>query len=313
MDAAEAFRDLPGLALLESARPGRTGRWSFLTADPVAVARCPGGGAGPVRGGAGARWRRHGRGALPTAPAALAVRRRARRATWATTSAAASSACPSIARVDQHLPVMRLALHDWAIAWDRRTGKAWLGGARRGRGRRPASGAGSARSCAAWTRWTGASSGPDRRPRPAPTGVAPDGPRSSSRPRPRSSRGRRTPPGSRAWRPSARRSAGARSTRRTSPGGSRRPSPATRGRSSGGCGPATRRCSPGTSTSGRRRRPARRARSCRPRPSRSSPSMARAASPPTRSRARARAAGPGTRIGRWPASSSPAARTRPRT
>ena len=26
MDAAEAFRDLPGLALLESARPGRTGR-----------------------------------------------------------------------------------------------------------------------------------------------------------------------------------------------------------------------------------------------------------------------------------------------
>jgi para-aminobenzoate synthetase component 1 len=34
---------------------------------------------------------------------------------------------PSIAPVDQHLPVMRLALHDWAIAWDRRTGSAWLG------------------------------------------------------------------------------------------------------------------------------------------------------------------------------------------
>ncbi len=37
LDAAEAFGDLPGLALLESARPGRTGRWSYLTADPIAV------------------------------------------------------------------------------------------------------------------------------------------------------------------------------------------------------------------------------------------------------------------------------------
>ena len=37
LDAAEAFRDLPGLALLESARPGRTGRWSYLTADPIAI------------------------------------------------------------------------------------------------------------------------------------------------------------------------------------------------------------------------------------------------------------------------------------
>src|SRR2546422_8037884 len=36
-DVAEAFRDLPGLALLESARPGRNARWSYLTADPVAL------------------------------------------------------------------------------------------------------------------------------------------------------------------------------------------------------------------------------------------------------------------------------------
>ncbi len=36
-DAADAFRDLPGLALLESARRGRAGRWSFLVAEPVAV------------------------------------------------------------------------------------------------------------------------------------------------------------------------------------------------------------------------------------------------------------------------------------
>jgi para-aminobenzoate synthetase component 1 len=29
---------------------------------------------------------------------------------------------------DQHLPEIRLALHDWVIAWDRVTGVAWLGG-----------------------------------------------------------------------------------------------------------------------------------------------------------------------------------------
>jgi len=37
MDAAEALRDVPGLALLESARPGRRARWSYLSADPRAV------------------------------------------------------------------------------------------------------------------------------------------------------------------------------------------------------------------------------------------------------------------------------------
>ncbi len=47
MDAAEAFRDLPGLALLESARPGRTGRWSYLTADPLAVIDAPAEGPDP--------------------------------------------------------------------------------------------------------------------------------------------------------------------------------------------------------------------------------------------------------------------------
>ncbi|MDP9184306.1 MAG: hypothetical protein M3O29_01385, partial [Actinomycetota bacterium] len=37
IDVAEGFRDLPGLALLESARPGRNARWTYLTADPVAI------------------------------------------------------------------------------------------------------------------------------------------------------------------------------------------------------------------------------------------------------------------------------------
>src|SRR6185503_5973421 len=47
IDVAEAFRDLPGLALLESARPGRNARWTYLTADPVAVLSEPAAGRDP--------------------------------------------------------------------------------------------------------------------------------------------------------------------------------------------------------------------------------------------------------------------------
>ena len=53
---------------------------------------------------------------------------------------------PAIARVDQHLPVLRLALHDWAIAWDRRSGSrvaGRAGGRRRRRTGRRADGRGS--------------------------------------------------------------------------------------------------------------------------------------------------------------------------
>src|SRR3954449_8948027 len=47
MDVAEQFLDLPGLVLLESARPGRNARWSYLTADPVAVLEAPAEGPDP--------------------------------------------------------------------------------------------------------------------------------------------------------------------------------------------------------------------------------------------------------------------------
>ncbi|HEY5628393.1 MAG TPA: hypothetical protein VIR16_02685, partial [Candidatus Limnocylindrales bacterium] len=47
MDAAERLRGLPGLALLESARPGRNARWSYLTSDPLAVVDAPAVGADP--------------------------------------------------------------------------------------------------------------------------------------------------------------------------------------------------------------------------------------------------------------------------
>ena len=121
MDAAEAFRDITGLALLESARPGRTGRWSYLTADPVAVVDAPADGADPFAEARSMLARLDGGASADLPPFAgglvgflgYDLGRRFER-------------LPEIARVDQHLPMLRLALHDWALAWDRRTGAAWL-------------------------------------------------------------------------------------------------------------------------------------------------------------------------------------------
>ena len=141
IDVAERFRDLPGLVLLESARPGRNGRWSYLSADPVAIVTDPT--EGDPFASAKAALRRLdatsaresvtvAEGPVPSAPAAAAndpppflgglvgylsydLGRWLER-------------LPALAREDQHLPVMRLALHDWVIAWDRRSGTAWLGG-----------------------------------------------------------------------------------------------------------------------------------------------------------------------------------------
>ena len=137
MDVAERFLDLPGLVLLESARPGRNARWTYLTADPVAAIETPAEGsdafanarrlltrlcstpvadAGSVRAGGGVPAE-----AIPPFLGGLAgflgydLGRRFER-------------LPSIAIADQEIPVMRLALHDWVIAWDRRDGLAWLGG-----------------------------------------------------------------------------------------------------------------------------------------------------------------------------------------
>ena len=125
MDVAERFRDLPGLVLLESARPGRNARWTYLTADPVAVLETPAEGVDAF-----ASARRLLARLCATAPAeadappflgGLAgflgydLGRRFER-------------LPAIATSDQELPVMRLALHDWVLAWDRRDGRAWLCG-----------------------------------------------------------------------------------------------------------------------------------------------------------------------------------------
>jgi len=147
MDVAEAFRDLPGLALLESARPGRTGRWSFLTADPVAVLERPADGPDPLAearrllarlaadpadvGGSGLVGER----VHPADPASRGPRSDAVPPFAGGLVGYLSydlgrrlEALPSLAVADQDLPLLRLALHDWVIAWDRRTGDAWLAG-----------------------------------------------------------------------------------------------------------------------------------------------------------------------------------------
>ena len=139
IDLAEQFRDVPGLALLESARPGRNSRWTFLTADPVAVLVTP------ARGGDPFAVARHLLGRLE---------RRSPPTTGEANDGAHDAAAdrdappflgglvgylgydlghelerlPTRASDDQGLPTMQLALHDWVIAWDRRTGRAWLGG-----------------------------------------------------------------------------------------------------------------------------------------------------------------------------------------
>jgi para-aminobenzoate synthetase component 1 len=138
IDVAEAFRDLPGLALLESARPGRNARWSYLAADPVAVLTEPAGGD-------------------PFAVARQLLGRLAADEPVAETETGDPAGAPDgppdappflgglvgflayelgdvLERLpapppdDQDLPLLRLALHDWTIAWDRRTGRAWLAG-----------------------------------------------------------------------------------------------------------------------------------------------------------------------------------------
>jgi len=126
IDVAERLRGLSGLALLESARPGRAGRWSYLVADPVVVCAAADG-PDPFRDARRALGRltiAPPPGAPIAAPPFLGglvgylgydLARRLER-------------LPSIARRDQDLPDLHLALHPWVIAWDGRDGSAWLGG-----------------------------------------------------------------------------------------------------------------------------------------------------------------------------------------
>lgn len=124
MDAAERLGDVPGLALLESARPGRNGRWSYLAAEPVAVLNAPATGGDPF---ADARrlLARLSRAPMPAdAPPFIG----GLVGYLSYDLGRAFEPRPVIARDDQDLPPLRLALHDWVVAWDHRSGRAWLAG-----------------------------------------------------------------------------------------------------------------------------------------------------------------------------------------
>ena len=125
IDVAEAFRDLPGLALFESARPGRNARWSYLTADPIAVLESPAAGPDPFAVARGLVGRLD---ATPVVPADAPRFLGGLVGFLGYDLGGAFERMPAIAAPDQDLPPLRLALHDWVIAWDRRNGFAWLGG-----------------------------------------------------------------------------------------------------------------------------------------------------------------------------------------
>src|SRR6186713_2226360 len=125
IDAAEAFRDLPGLVLLESARPGRNARWTYLTADPVAILESPAAGPDPFAVAARLVARLDRTVIIPAdAPPFLG----GLVGFLGYALGAVLERPPALASEDQDLPALRLALHDWVVAWDRRTGHAWLGG-----------------------------------------------------------------------------------------------------------------------------------------------------------------------------------------
>jgi para-aminobenzoate synthetase component 1 len=125
IDVAEAFRDLPGLVLLESARPGRNARWTYLTADPVAVLESPAAGPDPF---AVARRLVARLDRTPVVAADVPPFLGGLVGFLGYDLGATLERLPATAPVDQDIPPLRLALHDWVVAWDRRTGHAWIGG-----------------------------------------------------------------------------------------------------------------------------------------------------------------------------------------
>ncbi len=125
IDIAEAFRDLPGLALFESARPGRNARWTYLSADPIAVLESPAAGPDPF---AVARSLVRRLDATPVVPADAPRFLGGLVGFLGYDLGGALERLPATTPSDQDLPPIRLALHDWVVAFDRRTGFAWLGG-----------------------------------------------------------------------------------------------------------------------------------------------------------------------------------------
>lgn len=123
-DAAEGFGDMPGVALLESARPGRAGRWSILVADPLDVLVGSSAGHDPFAGARQALARlgatRLPLGGVPFAGGVVGY--------LAYDLGRRFEVIPGQAIDDQRLPDLRLGVYSWAIGWDGRDGRAWLAG-----------------------------------------------------------------------------------------------------------------------------------------------------------------------------------------
>ncbi len=130
MDVAEAMRDRPGLALLEAARPGRRARWSYLTADPILVLDAPSEEPDPFAAARAALRR------LASGPSVVVDEVGAVPPPFAGGLVGflgyelghRLERLPPGPPDDQGLPLMRLALHDWAVGFDRATGRVWLAG-----------------------------------------------------------------------------------------------------------------------------------------------------------------------------------------
>ena len=157
---AARFADLPGLAILDSARPGRRARWTYVTADPVdtvmesgppgatfAPARALLERMGGPRSGAPASQRA---GAAPVPAPAQAPAPAPAQASGGPAGVGVAAnvppfagglvgfvgydlgrdleRIPSIAIIDQVLPVLALGLHDWVVAIERGTGRVILCG-----------------------------------------------------------------------------------------------------------------------------------------------------------------------------------------
>jgi len=119
LDLAERLRGLPGMALLESARPGRRARWSYLATDPLEVLQVADDGPDPLSS-ARRLVARMAPGALPSPFGGglmgflgYDVGRRLER-------------LPSLAAVDQYLPELRLGLYDQVVTVDHATGAVCL-------------------------------------------------------------------------------------------------------------------------------------------------------------------------------------------
>jgi para-aminobenzoate synthetase component 1 len=124
MDAAERLGDVPGLVLMESARSGRNARWSYLAADPVAVLNAAAPGGDPF---ADAR-RLLARLSTASMPADAPPFVGGLIGYLSYDLGRSFEPRPALAPDDQDLPLLRLAMHDWVVAWDHRTGRAWLAG-----------------------------------------------------------------------------------------------------------------------------------------------------------------------------------------